>query len=287
MTGHQNPHDFFCAMVRSYKLTLAVNVTSFLFTLKLAVVSCIISQNPDYSIEVITFTESQNHRMVGIGRDLCGSSSPTLLPMQGHLQQAAQDLVQVGLEYLQRRRLHNLPGQPVPVLCHPQSESPPAMSQPGDDDTWRAPWPRWVLPCPPPWCHDLDGEQLAALPPRIAGLNCFASGLGAKGGPVPWAGKGLVRSFFSSDRTHLQGALPCNAGRIFFLSSNYGKPSQDSHRPNSACSYDQLPSYQSRDWSFRLLCLSLSELCMQYCRNQQVRHADLRICFWFYCAQNH
>jgi len=27
---------------------------------------------------------SQNHRMVGVGRDLCGSSSPTLLPKQGH-----------------------------------------------------------------------------------------------------------------------------------------------------------------------------------------------------------
>jgi len=67
-------------------------------------------------------TESQNHRMVGIGRDLCGSSSPTPLPKQGHLQQAAQDPVQVGLEYLQRRRLHSLPGQPVPVLCHPQRE---------------------------------------------------------------------------------------------------------------------------------------------------------------------
>ncbi|XP_075281863.1 nucleic acid dioxygenase ALKBH1 isoform X2 [Opisthocomus hoazin] len=33
--------------------------------------------------------------MFGVGRDLCGSSSPTLLPKQGHLQQAAQDLVQV------------------------------------------------------------------------------------------------------------------------------------------------------------------------------------------------
>ena len=31
-------------------------------------------------------TLSQNHRMVGVGRDLCGSSSPTLLPKQGHLQ---------------------------------------------------------------------------------------------------------------------------------------------------------------------------------------------------------
>jgi len=60
--------------------------------------------------------------MFGVGRDLCGSSSPIPLPKQGHLQQAAQDLVQVGLEYLQRRRLHNLPGQPVPVLRHPHSE---------------------------------------------------------------------------------------------------------------------------------------------------------------------
>jgi len=60
--------------------------------------------------------------MVGVGRDLCGSSSPTSLPKQGHLQQAAQDFVQAGLEYLQRGRLHNLPGQPVPVFCHPQSQ---------------------------------------------------------------------------------------------------------------------------------------------------------------------
>ena len=44
--------------------------------------------------------ESRNHRIVGVGRDLCGSSSPTLLPKQGHLQQAAQDPVQAALEYL-------------------------------------------------------------------------------------------------------------------------------------------------------------------------------------------
>jgi len=60
--------------------------------------------------------------MVGVGRDLCGSPSPTPLPKQGHLQQGAQDRVQAGLEYLQRRRLHNLPGQPAPVLHHPQRE---------------------------------------------------------------------------------------------------------------------------------------------------------------------
>jgi len=60
--------------------------------------------------------------MVGVGRDLWGSSSPTPLLKQGHLEQVAQDRVQVGLEYLQRRRTHNLPGQPVPVLRHPQRE---------------------------------------------------------------------------------------------------------------------------------------------------------------------
>jgi len=31
-------------------------------------------------------TESQNHRMVGVGRDLCGSSGPSPLPKQGHLE---------------------------------------------------------------------------------------------------------------------------------------------------------------------------------------------------------
>jgi len=53
----------------------------------------------------LRFTESQNHRMFEVGRDPCGSSSPTPLPKQGHLQQAAQDLVQPGLEYLQRRTI--------------------------------------------------------------------------------------------------------------------------------------------------------------------------------------
>jgi len=69
-----------------------------------------------------TAAKSQNHRMFGVGRDLCGSSSPTPLLKQGRLQQAAQDLVQAGLEYLQRRRKHNLSGQHVPALRHPQSE---------------------------------------------------------------------------------------------------------------------------------------------------------------------
>jgi len=47
--------------------------------------------------------------MLEVGSDRCGSSSPTPLPKQGHLEQAAQDLVQAGFEYLQRRRF-------IPVL---------------------------------------------------------------------------------------------------------------------------------------------------------------------------
>ena len=50
---------------------------------------------------------------------LAGTSvvtQPNPLPKQGHPAQAAQHRVQAGLEYLQRRRLHSLPGQPVPVL---------------------------------------------------------------------------------------------------------------------------------------------------------------------------
>jgi len=73
-------------------------------------------------IELRHYRITQNHRMVGWGMSLWRSSSPTLLPKKSHLQQAAKDRVQAGLEYLQRRRLHNLPGQPVPGLRHPQSE---------------------------------------------------------------------------------------------------------------------------------------------------------------------
>ena len=60
--------------------------------------------------------------MVGVGTDLCGSPSATPLPKQGHPEQAAQHRGQAGLEYLQRRRLHSLPGQPGPGLRHPQRE---------------------------------------------------------------------------------------------------------------------------------------------------------------------
>ena len=52
------------------------------------------------------------------------SGDPPVWPpaKQGHPEQGAQHRVQAGLEYLQRRRLHSLPGQPGPGLRHPQSE---------------------------------------------------------------------------------------------------------------------------------------------------------------------
>jgi len=37
---------------------------------------------------LVSFSESWNHRMLGVGRDLCVSSSPTPMLKQGHLEQA-------------------------------------------------------------------------------------------------------------------------------------------------------------------------------------------------------
>ena len=65
-------------------------------------------------------TEAQNHRMLGVGRDLWRPSSSAPLEEHVHLEQAAQKHVQVDFEYLQRRKHHNLSGQPVPGLRHPQ-----------------------------------------------------------------------------------------------------------------------------------------------------------------------
>jgi len=42
--------------------------------------------------------------MVGVGRDFCGSSSPTPMPKQILLEQAAQDRIQAYFEYLQISR---------------------------------------------------------------------------------------------------------------------------------------------------------------------------------------
>jgi len=65
----------------------------------------------EYDVREPFYTQSQNGR----GRQaLLWVTQSNPLPKQGHPEQAAQDHVQAGLEYLQRRRLHNLPGQPVP-----------------------------------------------------------------------------------------------------------------------------------------------------------------------------
>jgi len=65
-------------------------------------------------------TESQNG---GGWKGPLWVTQSNALPKHSHPEQAAQDLVQAGLEYLQRRRLHSLPGQqPVPGLRYPQRE---------------------------------------------------------------------------------------------------------------------------------------------------------------------
>ncbi|KAK4814330.1 hypothetical protein QYF61_014844 [Mycteria americana] len=65
--------------------------------------------------------ESQNHRMLWIGRNLYRPSSPTPLQEQGHLQldQVAQSPIQPDLECFQGWGLRYLSGQPVPVPHHP------------------------------------------------------------------------------------------------------------------------------------------------------------------------
>ena len=87
--------------------------------------------------------------MAQVGRDFWGSSSPTLLPKQGHLEQA-------GFEYLQRRRLHNLPGQPGTGLRHPQREEvlPHVQTE--------LPVPQFVpvAPCPSPSCCTNRADSL-------------------------------------------------------------------------------------------------------------------------------
>ena len=60
-------------------------------------------------------TESQNCRGWKGPLEIIETNPPA---KAGSLHQVAQVGVQARLEYLQRRRLHNLPGQPVPVLRH-------------------------------------------------------------------------------------------------------------------------------------------------------------------------
>lgn len=57
--------------------------------------------------------------MAKVGRDLWMSSGLTPELKQGQLELVAQDHVPMAFEFLQGWRLHNLPGQHVPVLRHP------------------------------------------------------------------------------------------------------------------------------------------------------------------------
>ena len=83
----------------------------------------------------VCWTGSQNHRMIRVGKDLCGSSSPTLLPKQGHLQQAAQDHIHVGLEYLQ---LKENPQPPWSAYSSASSPSEGRSSSSCSDGTYYA-----------------------------------------------------------------------------------------------------------------------------------------------------
>jgi len=44
-----------------------------------------------FPAEMVSGNKTQNHGILGVGRDLCGSPCLTPLPKQGHLEQAAQD----------------------------------------------------------------------------------------------------------------------------------------------------------------------------------------------------
>ena len=65
------------------------------------------------------FTESQNCRGWNRPLEIIESNPPA---KAGSLDQVAQVGVQAGVDYLQRRRLHNLSGQPVPALHDPHCE---------------------------------------------------------------------------------------------------------------------------------------------------------------------
>lgn len=63
----------------------------------------------------VPITEPQNNRIVRVLSDLWRSHV--------HLQQVTQALNQVGFGCLQGGRFHDVPGQPVPLLCHPQCKT--------------------------------------------------------------------------------------------------------------------------------------------------------------------
>lgn len=77
-----------------------------------------ISLHPQWIIGChLEVTQSENHRMVDIV-DLLRLSSLVPLLNQGHLELVAQDHAWSDLKNLNKWRLQNLLGQPVPVLDH-------------------------------------------------------------------------------------------------------------------------------------------------------------------------
>ncbi|NXN34980.1 ARMC4 protein, partial [Rhinoptilus africanus] len=62
----------------------------------------------------------QNHRIIGLEGTLVDHLVQPPCQSRASLEQVTQEHVQAGFECLQRQRLHHLPGQPVPGLCHPQ-----------------------------------------------------------------------------------------------------------------------------------------------------------------------
>jgi len=71
---------------------------------------------PPYTSQAGPRSESQNCRGWKGPQEIIGSNS---FAKAGALQQVAHVGVQMGLECLHSRRLHNLSGQPVPGLHHP------------------------------------------------------------------------------------------------------------------------------------------------------------------------
>ena len=67
----------------------------------------------------LQITESQNCGGWKGPQEIIESKPPA---KAGSLQYFAQVGIQTGLEYLQRRRLHSLSGQPSPGLCHSDSK---------------------------------------------------------------------------------------------------------------------------------------------------------------------
>ena len=64
------------------------------------------------------------HALITEPQGLGGTSGDDLVQSPakaGSLEQVSQECIQVGFEYLQRRRLHNLSGQPAPVLSKERS----------------------------------------------------------------------------------------------------------------------------------------------------------------------